>query len=86
MDALNEALINSFADAVAQRVSARLKAEPQIEKIVLTAEETGIMIGRTERAVKQMHYNGQLPGGFKIGGKLGFDKRKILEWLDDQQS
>jgi hypothetical protein len=35
------------------------------------------MIGRTERAVKQMHYNGQLPGGLKIGGKLGFDKRKI---------
>ncbi|MGA2134441.1 MAG: hypothetical protein ABSH50_19285 [Bryobacteraceae bacterium] len=85
MDALNEALISCLADAVAERVLTRLKAEPQIEKIVLTAEETGVMIGRTERAVKQMHYNGKLPGGLKIGGKLGFDKRKIMAWLDEEQ-
>ena len=85
MDALNETLIKSFADAVAERVFVRLKAEPQIVKMVLNAEEVGLMIGRTERAVLQMHYNKQIPGGFKIGGKLGFHRRTLLEWLDEQQ-
>jgi len=82
MNALNEVLIDSFADAVANRVYEKMQIKPPVEKILLTAEEVGVMIERTERAVIQMHYNGQLHGGFILAGKLRFDKRKIMAQID----
>lgn len=82
---LNAALADRFAEAVANRVYALLKAKPPIEPLLLTAEEAGVMIGRTERAVVQMHYNGQLHGGVLLGGKLRFDKRKILAQINALQ-
>ena len=82
---ITDAFINDLADAVVERVCVRLKGDlGRVEQIVMDAEQTGIMIGRTKRAVMQMYYNGQLPG-FKIGGKIAFDKRKILAWLEDLQ-
>jgi hypothetical protein len=81
---ITDTFIASLADAITERVFARLKKDADNDQIVINAEQVGRMIDRSERAVMQMYHNNQIPG-FKIGNKIAFDRRKILQWIDSLQ-
>jgi hypothetical protein len=81
---VTDSFIASLADAVAKRVYERLRTDAANDQIVLNGKQVGGMIGRTERAVMQMYHANQIPG-FKIGNKIAFDRRKILQWIESLQ-
>lgn len=47
----------------------------------LTVSQMAVLIGRTPKAVYNMHHRGQTPPSYKIGRKLCWYGREVDRWI-----
>ena len=82
LDALKALLYPMVKEAVAEALreqkSQELPAYPEKVGIAQASEITGF----TKNSLYQMHAKGLIPGAVKIGGKLLFDTKALLLWVE----
>lgn len=48
---------------------------------LMTARDVALLLSVTPKAVYQMVHRNEVPGIIRVGKRLRFDRRKLLEWL-----
>lgn len=48
---------------------------------LLTIEEAAALLRTTPHALHQLRYRSKGPRGFRVGRRILFDERQLLEWV-----
>ena len=51
----------------------------------ISKKEAARLVGCAESTLMRLVKNSDLPSPYKIGGKLCFSRKEILEWIEDQK-
>ena len=73
VDLLSEALVSAF-----QKVEADQPRYPERVSVEKASEITGY----SKNSLYQMHSRGTIPGAHKVGGKLLFETKVLLQWVE----
>jgi excisionase family DNA binding protein len=71
--------LDALADAIAERVLARLNQSP--EPRLLRVDEAAKYIGRTPKALRHLIANGAVPA-VREGGRLHLDRGDLDRWIE----
>ena len=51
----------------------------------ISKKEAARLVGCAESTLMRLVKNSDVPSPYKIGGKLCFSRKEILEWIEDQK-
>ncbi len=49
----------------------------------LSPKQLADLVGLAKQTVYQNHHNGKIPGASKIGGRLLFESKTIIDWIEE---
>jgi excisionase family DNA binding protein len=76
--------LDALADAIAERVIAKLRASNEPERLI-TVPEAARYLGRTPRAVRHLISTGALPV-VREGRSVHLDRQELDRWIELRQS
>jgi excisionase family DNA binding protein len=85
---MQEPLLDSIVEAIAERVIAKIRPElsgagpyPRIQPALFNVKEAAVYLGRSEQAVQHLIFQRELPV-VRIGRRVHLDRRDLDAWIE----
>jgi excisionase family DNA binding protein len=85
---MQEPLLDSIVEAIAERVMAKIRPElsgggapPRIQPALLNVKDAAVYLGRSEQAVQHLIFQRELPV-VRIGRRVHLDRRDLDAWIE----
>jgi excisionase family DNA binding protein len=85
---MQEPLLDSFVQVIAQKVIAQIRTElsrgalsPRIQPALFTVKEAAVYLGRTEQAMQHLIFQKDLPV-VRVGRRVHLDRRDLDAWIE----
>jgi excisionase family DNA binding protein len=85
---MQEPLLDSIVEAIAERVMAKIRPElsgglpsPLVQPALLNVKDAAVYLGRSEQAVQHLIFQRELPV-VRIGRRVHLDRRDLDAWIE----
>ena len=85
---MQEPLLDSLVEAIAERVMAKIRPElsgggpsPRFQPALLNVKDAAVYLGRSEQSVQHLIFQRELPV-VRIGRRVHLDRRDLDAWIE----